>query len=238
MIDIRIVPARGFGRACLDALQEAAGGRPKIAIGLPTGNTPIALYQEMAMAAAAGSFSVLGWRPFAIDEYGGPKSHPCSNRSFFQQYWVAIPGAPDVEQFDPEAQDIDAEIQRMRGAVGSAGGLDIALLGIGLNGHVAFNEPGSTLENSVRRVELTEVSRQSARACWGDETPTWGLTLGLRELFGAGAVIIMANGLTKANIVAAAIDGPATGQVPASLSRRSTRVTWVLDEAAASGLTG
>ncbi|MGE0599466.1 MAG: 6-phosphogluconolactonase [Dehalococcoidia bacterium] len=236
MTDIRIVPAADFGGACLEALQEAGARSRSITVGLPTGSTPIALYAEMASVAAAGNLDISGWRPFAIDEYGGARLHPCSNRRFFERHWESISGAPEVEQFDPEAPDLEAEARRMREAIDAAGGLDIALLGIGLNGHVAFNEPGSAAGSTVRRVDLSEASRESARACWGDETPAWGLTLGLRELFSAETVIIMAHGAAKADIVARAIDGPETVHVPASLSRRSARAIWVLDEAAASRL--
>ncbi len=235
-MDIRVVPPGQFGVACLAALTEAVAGRPDITVGLPTGNTPVPLYDQVARAVREGEVGISAWRPFAIDEYGGPKLHPCSNRAFFARYWDIIAGAPAVEQFDPEAADLDREAQRMREEIERAGGLDVAVLGIGMNGHVAFNEPGSRPEDSVRRVELTEASRSSAKPCWGEETPTWGLTLGLRELYGARAVILMANGRAKAEIVAAAIEGPETPQVPASLVRNSPNVVWILDDAAASRL--
>lgn len=236
MTEIRVVPATEFGAACLSALTDARAGRSNITLGLPTGNTPVALYAEIARAVRAGELDISAWHPFAIDEYGGPKDHPCSNRSFFAGHWDTIPGRPAIEQFDPEAADMEQELARMREAIDRAGGLDVAVLGIGMNGHVAFDEPGSIAGDSVRRVNLTAASRGSARPCWGDEAPTWGLTLGLRELYGAGTVIIMANGSTKAEIVAAAIDGPETPNVPASIAREADRLVWVLDESAASRL--
>jgi glucosamine-6-phosphate deaminase len=122
----------------------------------------------------------------------------------------------------------------MSTALERAGRLDIALLGIGTNGHLAFNEPGSALDSTVRRVELHEASRVSGALCWAEESPAWGLTLGLRELLAAPAVIVMANGTAKASIVADATDGPETADCPASFVRRAQRAVWVLDEAAAS----
>ncbi len=175
-------------------------------------------------------------RAFAIDEYGGPREHPCSNRAFFTRYWDAIPVAPEVEQFDPEAPDSDAECRRVAAALERAGGLTVSLLGIGMNGHLAFNEPGSALDSPTRRMELHEASRRSAAACWGKDAPRWGLTLGLRELLNAGTVLVTANGAGKAAIVAQAIDGPETADVPASLVRRNKNAIWVLDEAAAAKL--
>ena len=238
MVDVRVVTAEGFGEACLKALLDAVRDRDHPVIGLPTGNTPVALYERLAAAAHAGEVDISSWRPFAIDEYGGPRDHRCSNRVFFSKHWATIPGAAAVEQFDPGAQDIERECRRMGAALERAGGLTVSLLGIGMNGHLAFNEPGSAADSTVRRMELREETRRSAAACWGEDAPHWGLTLGLRELLGAERVIVMANGTSKAGVVAAAVEGPASVDLPASLSVRRHGTAWILDEAAASGLRG
>lgn len=235
MTEVRVVATQAFGAACLQALLEGIGGNESPVIGLPTGNTPVALYQTLRAAVTGGSLDISGWRPFAIDEYGGPGDHPCSNRAFFAKYWDTVPGAAPVEQFDPEAEEIEAECDRMRIALGNAGGLTVSLLGVGMNGHLAFNEPGSTLDSSVRKMDLYEASRESARICWGDKTPTWGLTLGLRELLSAPSVVVMANGAAKAEIVARALRGRETPDLPASFVR-GEKALWVLDDAAAPGL--
>ena len=230
---IVVVPPAEFAAASLRALLEVVGGVADPVIGLPTGNTPIPLYHELHAAVRAGSLDISAWRPFAIDEYGGPRNHPCSNRAFFERYWDTIPGAPPVQQFDPEAANLTAECQRMTVALAEAGGLDVAILGIGMNGHLAFNEPGSARESVARSVELHDASRLSARACWGAETPTWGLTLGLDELLGARTVLVLANGAAKAEIVARALNKPPSPECPASLTRTHPNATWVLDTAAA-----
>lgn len=233
MQDIRVVDEHDFGAACLAALLEAARGITAPVVGLPTGNTPVALFASLRTAVERGDVAIQSWRPFAIDEYGGPSEHPCSNRSFFSRYWDQIPGAAEVQQFDPGAPDIDRECGRMSDALARAGGLDVALLGVGMNGHLAFNEPGSTLASGVRAVQLHEASRVSGAQCWGGETPTWGLTLGLQELLSARTVIVMANGAGKAAIVARAIDGPESPDCPASMVRGAPNAVWVLDVAAA-----
>lgn len=234
-MNVRVVPPAAFGQACLAELLAAVSNHPSPVIGLPTGNTPVALYSELARA-VSGGLDISNWRPFAIDEYGGPADHPCSNRSFFTNYWDSIAGAARVQQFDPEAEDLTKEAARMVDALRLAGGLTVALLGIGMNGHLAFNEPGSTMASSARTVALNDASRRSAKPCWGEEPPTWGLTLGLRELLAAQTVIVMANGMSKAGIVAEAIGGPEDPACPASLVRRANHAIWVLDEAAASSL--
>jgi len=232
---IRVVRPGMFGGACLAALLEATARTSSPVVGLPTGNTPGALYECLRGAAERGEADISGWRPFAIDEYGGPRGHPCSNRAYFARYWDTIPGAPPVEQFAPEAPDLEQECVRMSERLVEAGGLDVALLGIGLNGHLAFNEPGSARDSTVRRVELHEQSRLSARACWGDETPRWGLTLGLRELLAARSVIVMANGAEKAHIVGMALSSPPDPGLPASYA--TDGALWILDADAAAGLT-
>lgn len=232
--EIRIVSQADFGAACLEALLSAVSGIAAPVVGLPTGNTPVELFASLRTAVDQGDADLRAWRPFAIDEYGGPRDHPCSNRAFFARYWDGIAGARGVEQFDPEAPDLDADCARMEAALSAAGGLDVALLGIGMNGHLAFNEPGSTPGSGTRRVALHEASRVSGSHCWGEETPAWGLTLGLRELLGARPVIVMANGAAKASVVAAAINGPETPDCPASFVRGARRAIWILDEDAAS----
>ncbi len=107
------------------------------------------------------------------------------------------------------------------------------MLGIGPNGHLAFNEPGSARDSTARVVTLHPESRASAAACWGDETPTLGLTLGLVELLAAPSVLLLADGAAKAGIVARALRGPISPDCPASFLQEHPNVTVILDEAAA-----
>ena len=236
MTNLLVVESAEFGSASVAALLQAIEGVPSPVVGLPTGNTPVPLYVALQAAVRSGEVDISGWRPFAIDEYGGPRNHPCSNGKFFERYWEAIPGAGPVEQFDPEAADLVRECARMSGLLARAGGLDVAILGIGMNGHLAFNEPGSDRNSTVRRAELRESSRNSASACWGEETPAWGLTLGLRELLGARSVVVLANGAPKAQIVARALNDPQSPECPASMARSHQSSRWVLDTLAASML--
>ena len=231
--ELRVVRAEDFGQACLRALMEAVAGVDSPVVGLPTGKTPVPLFEALNPAVESGDADVSKWRPFAIDEYGGQREHPCSNRAFFRRSWAVIPGAPKVEQFDPEAPDSGTECARVASALERAGGLTVSLLGVGMNGHLAFNEPGSRLESSVRRMELHGPSRESARPCFGNATPAWGLTLGLRELLGARRMVVIASGMAKAEVVARALEGEASTACPASLAR-GERVVWVVDVAAAS----
>ncbi|MEX0749225.1 MAG: 6-phosphogluconolactonase, partial [Dehalococcoidia bacterium] len=108
----------------------------------------------------------------------------------------------------------------------------------GTNGHVAFNEPGSTRDSHARTVDLAPASREVHAATFGsiDAVPDRGMTLGMSDLLAARAVLVLASGAHKAAIVRDAIEGPETEDVPASLLRSHADLTWVLDEAATSQL--
>ena len=231
--DVNVVSQAAFASAAVDAVLGLARQFEAPVAGLPTGNTPVGMYEELARRVAAGSADISSWRPFAIDEYGGPAGHAGSNRSFFARYWDTIPGAPPVRRFEPESADRDGEAARFANQLAAAGGLDLAVLGVGINGHVAFNEPGSDAASVTRVVELTEESREAARGAWGGEPPTWGLTLGMKELLAARTVVILANGPHKADVVRQVLHGEPSAELPASLFQGHPEVTWVLDEAAA-----
>jgi glucosamine-6-phosphate deaminase len=234
-IDLRVVSTAGFGEACFRALIDCAKGLERPAVGLATGATPVALYEAIRPAAATGTVDVSGWRPFAIDEYVCRRDHPCANRAFFARHWDAIPGAGPVSQFDPEAHDLEAEAARFSKVLRAAGGLDIAVLGIGTNGHLAFNEPGSARDSLARVATLTRESRLSASRCFAGP-PALGLTLGLAELLGARRVLLLANGTGKAAIVARALEWGVNTDCPASFIREHESATVVLDEEAAARL--
>jgi glucosamine-6-phosphate deaminase len=234
-LDVRFVPGSEFGAASLGAFLEALAGFPEPVVGLATGNTPLPLYAGLRVAVEAGRASVAQVRPFAIDEYDGPGGHPCSNRTFFARWWETIPGARPVEQF-VTGREPTGEVTRFAARLEEARGLDVAVLGIGMNGHLAFNEPGTGRDAPAAHVALTKATRASARVCWGVTTPTHGYTLGLRELLGARLVLLLASGGTKAAIVARALEGPVGPACPASFVREHPGAVVVLDEAAASGL--
>ncbi len=233
---LRVVSQESFGPACAAAFLELVTSFAAPVVGLATGNTPGPLYASLHREAAHGRASVARLRPFAIDEYVARADHPCSNREFFARHWDTIPGAPPVRQFDVTATDLGAEAVRFAALLEAAGGLDVVVLGIGLNGHLAFNEPGSLRDSPSRLVGLTETTRGSARGCWGDATPTDGLTLGLGELLGARKALLLVNGAAKAAALQRALEGPISSECPASYLQEHAALTLVADEAAAVSL--
>jgi glucosamine-6-phosphate deaminase len=174
---------------------------------------------------------------YAVDEFAGATAAtPGTNTVFYRDHLTFPLGALHV--LDPAADDPQGQIASFARAIADDGGLDLCVLGIGLNGHVAFNEPGSARDSRARVVELEQSSREAHEATFGslDAVPDRGMTLGLAEIMDSGALLLLASGSHKAAIVRAAIEGVATVDVPASLLRTHLDVTWLLDEAAASML--
>ena len=233
---VRVVPPSEFGLACAEEFLAAMRLHRSPFMGLPTGSTPIPMYETLKAFVESNRARIDKIYPVAIDEYVGPRDHPASNHSFFKRYWTCLPGAHSVFEFDARAIDPVMEARRMHDLVQTLHGLSTSVLGIGINGHLAFNEPGSPRDATTRLLDLSHESRTSAQATWGDETPVRGLTLGLDLLLGAARVLLLANGEAKATIIAAALSGAVTAGIPASYLQEHADLVVVLDEPAAARL--
>lgn len=235
---LTVTTAETFGAAACRELLNLASEFEGPVLGLATGNTSIPLYESLAQRALSGEITLARFRPpFAIDEYAvGNPNHPCANRAFFGRYWDHISGSKLVQQFDPTAADLSAEADSFAERLAGAGGLDLAILGVGINGHLAFNEPGTPRDRQAMFTELTAQTRASAAACFGETVPTHGLTLGLAEILAARRVLLLANGALKAEVVARALEGPVSADCPASFLQEHPHCSVVLDAAAAERL--
>lgn len=224
-----VLAQRAAGIVC-DLVRE----KPNAVLGLPTGATPIGLYAGLAHRANESDFSNVA--AFAIDElHGVPRTHPATNASYFRDH--RVPGL-DVKVLDSETADPEAECARLARGIADVGGLDLVVLGIGRNGHLAFNEPGSSFDSRSRRVALERATRETYAPRFGslDATPAFGLTLGMVDLLAARHVLLLAIGAGKAEVVAAALEGPVTEQLPASVLQRHHDVTVLLARVAAAKL--
>lgn len=224
-----VVAPDEFGRASLAALEELLAGVESPVVALPTGNTPIPLYDEMVRQRYGFT---PGARLFALDEYCYPQPHSGTNRAFFSRY-LPTGQFPPISLAPFDAEDPGAAIGRICDDLREAGGLDLAVLGIGMNGHLGFNEPGSTRDSPCRMVELAFETQSQVAGHW-QPPPTRGVTLGMDELLGAKSVLLLANGLCKADILGAALNGPETSGVPASFLQSHPRLVIVCDIPAAS----
>jgi glucosamine-6-phosphate deaminase len=220
-------------------LVAAVRTRPTLVLGLPTGRTPILLYQRLIAETRSNAVTWSDVRTFNLDEFVGLGAGDAGSYRAFMQARVFdhldIP--PDHIGFlDGRMADPSAECARYEAAIAAAGGLDLLVLGIGANGHVGFNEPAEALEARTHRAVLDEPTR-AANALWFDgdvrRVPREALTMGMATILGARAIVLMATGEGKADAVAAATEGRITTRVPASFLQLHPRVTVMLDEAAA-----
>ena len=229
--------ARDLGIAAADAVLDRLAARPNPVLGIATGSSPLPLYEELARRAR----DLPPLRGFALDEYLGlPPGHPESYREVVRREVIdplgldpAAVSVPDGGAPDPESAAAEYE-----SLIRAAGGIDVQILGIGSNGHLAFNEPGSALDSRTRVVELAASTREANARFFPslDDVPTHALTQGLGTIREACALVLIASGAAKADAVAAALTGPVTPDVPASVLQLHPDVTVVLAGGAASRL--
>lgn len=210
-------------------------------LGLATGSTPLPVYQELARRVAAGRLSLASARAFLLDEYVGlPPGHPQSYRAFITRELEAHAdlAAGAVQGPAADADDIPAACAAYEAAIRAAGGVDLQLLGVGSDGHIGFNEPGSSLASRTRIKTLTDQTRQDNARFFDslDDVPRHVVTQGIGTILDARHLVLLAFGPGKAVAVAQAVEGPVTALVPASALQLHPHATVLVDEAAATQL--
>ncbi|HEU0172155.1 MAG TPA: glucosamine-6-phosphate deaminase [Acidimicrobiales bacterium] len=235
--------ADAAGRLVGGAIADLVGRRPDAVLGLATGSSPLAVYGDLARRHAVGELSLASARAFLLDEYVGlPPDHPQRYRAFIarelERHVDFAPGAvqaPDVGAHDAALLDACAAYEA---AIVAAGGIDLQLLGVGGDGHIGFNEPGSSLASRTRPKTLTDRTRADNARFFASvaEVPRHVLTQGVGTILEARHLVLLAFGAAKAAAVAQAVEGPVTAMVPASALQLHPHATVVVDQAAAAGL--
>ncbi|GAA1316090.1 glucosamine-6-phosphate deaminase [Leucobacter albus] len=231
--------ADALGRFAAEQVIEAIKTSPDAVIGLATGSSPLPLYAAWAELAREQSLDQSRVRGFALDEYAGiDPEHPESYHTVITKTVVEPVGLSPELVLVPAADATTEAAAEYEAAIVEAGGVDVQILGIGRNGHLGFNEPGSPLDSRTRKIELTaETITDNARFFASSaDVPTHAITQGLGTIMDARKLVIVAVGEAKAAAVAAAINGPITEALPASVAQRHPNVVYVLDRAAASQL--
>jgi glucosamine-6-phosphate deaminase len=224
-----------------DAVEQLVRRRPDAVLGLATGSSPEQVYDELARRHAAG-LSFAQARAFLLDEYVGlPADHPERYRTVIERQVVDRTDlrSEAVQAPDGGAADIAAACEAYERAISDAGGVDLQILGIGTDGHVAFNEPGSSLGSRTRVKTLTEQTRRDNARFFGgdvDAVPRHVLTQGLGTIMAARHLVLLASGRAKAEAVHHMVEGPITAMWPGSVLQLHPHVTVLVDEAAASRL--
>lgn len=207
-------------------------------LGLPTGSTPIGMYEALIAANGRGEVSFQHVLTFNMDEYVGlPEDHPQSYHSFMFDHFFSHIDIPreNVHFLNGNATHPEEECRHYEALIRKAGGVDLFIGGVGQDGHIAFNEPGSSLASRTRKVSLTEDTiLANSRFFGGDTTqvPTEALTVGVGTVMDAREVMILINGHQKAKALAAAVEGPVTQMRPVSALQFHPRSILVCDEAA------
>lgn len=240
MAEVIIVPdSEAAGALVADEIVRLIEFRPDAVLGLATGSTPLPVYEALRDRLAGRDVSQV--RGFALDEYVGiDPAHPESYRSVIRRE-VVEPLGLDPERIrvpDGSLDGIEHAGADYEAAIAAAGGVDLQILGIGTDGHIGFNEQGSSFGSRTRVKTLTEQTRADNARFFDsiDQVPMHCITQGLATILDARHLVLLAFGAGKARAVAGAVEGPVSAMNPGSAIQLHEHVTVVVDEAAASEL--
>lgn len=246
MIPIRIIILRDYQSLSEHAAALVAGtvrANPAAVLGLATGSTQLGLYRVLGEMARRDCVNFGGVTTFNLDEYYPmAREDPQSYFNFMQRHFWEPVGIGAARAHIPQGDSDDAagECLRYEQKIRRAGGIDLQLLGIGVNGHIGFNEPGETLQARTHLVGLSEetIAANSRFFEKASDVPRMALTMGLGTIMKARRILLLAAGPGKAAAMRETIRGPLTTWVPASLLQAHPCVTVMMDREAARRLFG
>ena len=239
-----------LAEAAAQRLLAAVDADPSLVLGLPTGRTPVELYRRVVAECRLSPHCFRDATTFNLDEYVGlAPGHPGSYRAYMERHFLAHvdvdPARVHVPEGSPETlgashrqlafeDALHEECRRYEEAIRRAGGLGLTFLGLGVNGHIAFNEPGSSFRSRTRVVRLAEATRRANAAEFADgKVPERAITMGVGTILESRSIVLLASGAGKADAVARLRDGGVDEAFPASALHRHPEVTVLLDRAAA-----
>jgi glucosamine-6-phosphate deaminase len=223
-----------------DIVIGQVGKNPTSLLVLATGNTPLGMYACLAAAFQWGDISFKSCHLVELDDYFNIPLD--DHRNLFN--WLSAEFISQVDlqvsntfRFDTAASHPGKECRRVKDKLAELGGIDLAVLGLGPNGHLGFNEPGSDFLSTTRIISLSPASITSSAKYWGseEEVPRQGITLGLKTIMSAREILLLVSGRGKSGILKAALQGPITAEVPASILQKHPNLTVIADQDAADG---
>ncbi len=241
-MEVVIAPAEELAGLAADAIEQLVRNKPDAVLGLATGSSPLKVYDELARRHTEDGLSFARARAFMLDEYVGlPAEHPERYRNVIEKEIASrvdfAPGA--VQGPDGLADDLTAACAAYEDAIAGAGGVDLQILGIGTDGHIAFNEPGSSLASRTRIKTLTQQTREDNARFFDDDidkVPHHCLTQGLATIMSARHLVLLATGKGKAEAVHQLTEGAVSALWPATVMQMHPHATVLVDDAAASRL--
>lgn len=238
---MEVIIRDSYDQISAEAAQFVAGKirqKPDFVLGLATGSTPLGLYKELIRLHKKENLDFSRVTTFNLDEYVGlPGDHPQSYRYFMNDNLFNHVNIDQARTHVPDgmAKDIAAHCRQYEEQIRKAGGVDLQVLGIGRDGHIGFNEPFSSLASRTRVKTLTEETIDDNARFFAkkEDVPRFAITMGVGTVLDAKACILLANGKSKAKVVAEAIEGPVSCRVTASALQMHPHTSFFLDKEAA-----
>ena len=230
--------AEEIGCAAAQLYKELINNKPNAVLGLATGATPVPTYKKLIELYNNGEISFKDITTFNLDEYCDLDKH--DKNSYYTFMHENLFSHVDIKEenvnfLDGNAKDCDAESKRYAEAIKAAGGIDLQLLGIGTNGHIAFNEPADKFTDEAFKVTLTQSTINSNQKYFGDvPMPRYAMTMGIGSIMRSRKILLIATGESKAKAIKAMVSGEITPQIPCSILNEHNDVVIMLDKAAAS----
>jgi glucosamine-6-phosphate deaminase len=238
---ITVLPdPEAVARAAADAVAATVAAKPDAVIALPTGSTPLPLFTELHSRIERGELDLSRVQLFCLDEYvGASPDDPNSLIGWLHGAFIDRSGIPagNVHHVPATADAPDAAAADYERLLADLGGLDLVVLGLGPNGHIAYNEPGSPADSRTRTLDLTPESIAQATAYWkpGVATPDRAITMGVATLLEANQIVLIVTGSSKQAMLQRSLEGPMSAEVPASWLRLAGNKVEVIADAAAAG---
>ena len=220
---------------------DTVRSQPGAVLGLATGSTPLGLYQELIRLHREENLDFSQVTTFNLDEYVGlPAEHPQSYHYFMHENLfrhINVP-AENIHIPDGTTSDCSTFCESYEERIAASGGIDLQVLGIGSDGHIAFNEPGSSLLSRTRVETLAKQTIEDNARFFAspDDVPVYAITMGVGTILDARKIILLANGANKSSAVAAAVEGPVSSKCTASALQNHPDTIFFLDTEAASQL--
>jgi glucosamine-6-phosphate deaminase len=221
----------GIAHRAADIVAEIVTAIPDAVLALPAGQTPLGMYRELVQRVQAGRLDFAGTRFFSLDEYAGvPPGDP---RSFHHYLWKNLFSPIKARERHIHLLPATAGIRECDGyeaAIRDAGGVDLLIAGVGINGHIAFNEPGSDVASRTRLVELAPATLEKLHGLFSSgETPTHGVTMGIGTILEAKRILLLAAGPAKQAAIAALFDGKVIQEQPVTALLYHRDLTVIAD---------
>ncbi|MCQ2792251.1 MAG: glucosamine-6-phosphate deaminase [Bacilli bacterium] len=237
-MELKILSKNEINLAIKDEIASLLRRKPNAILGLATGSSPVGVYEELVKAYQVRDISFNEVTSFNLDEYIGlEKGHPQSYRYFMDNnlfnHVNIIKSKTHIPSIDKNSEDY---FEKYDNRIKDAGGIDFQILGIGSNGHIAFNEPGTDFNSLTHIVDLKESTIKDNSRFFNNinEVPTKAVSMGLKSIMNAKRIVIIITGKNKANALKRLMSKEITTDFPASILNRHNKVTIYADQDAAS----